>query len=80
MYNISRSLSLSLSQADQLMFAMHFVKGMHPELFQENVSLIVSCGVSAELRDKWNVEIIASELWNVNLSRCRNGMSSLDPS
>ncbi|CAL8361611.1 unnamed protein product [Merluccius merluccius] len=26
----------SLFKADQLMFAMHFVKGMHPELFQEN--------------------------------------------
>lgn len=25
-------------QADQLMFALHFVRGMHPELFQENVS------------------------------------------
>lgn len=32
----------SLSQADQLMFAMHFVKGMYPELFQENVSVFVS--------------------------------------
>uniref|UniRef100_A0A668AED8 Dynein heavy chain ATP-binding dynein motor region domain-containing protein n=1 Tax=Myripristis murdjan TaxID=586833 RepID=A0A668AED8_9TELE len=28
----------SLFKADQLMFAMHFVKGMHPELFQQNVS------------------------------------------
>lgn len=27
-------------QADQLMFALHFVRGMHPELFQENVSQI----------------------------------------
>ncbi len=26
-------------QADQLMFALHFVKGMNPELFQENVSV-----------------------------------------
>ncbi|KAA8593993.1 hypothetical protein FQN60_004827, partial [Etheostoma spectabile] len=26
----------SLFKADQLMFAMHFVKGMHPELFQES--------------------------------------------
>ncbi|XP_076002176.1 cytoplasmic dynein 2 heavy chain 1 isoform X2 [Genypterus blacodes] len=26
----------SLFKADQLMFAMHFVKGMYPELFQEN--------------------------------------------
>uniref|UniRef100_W5MJK1 Cytoplasmic dynein 2 heavy chain 1 n=1 Tax=Lepisosteus oculatus TaxID=7918 RepID=W5MJK1_LEPOC len=26
----------SLFKADQLMFALHFVKGMHPELFQEN--------------------------------------------
>ncbi|XP_056467776.1 cytoplasmic dynein 2 heavy chain 1 isoform X1 [Gadus chalcogrammus] len=26
----------SLFKSDQLMFAMHFVKGMHPELFQEN--------------------------------------------
>uniref|UniRef100_A0A668AN20 Dynein heavy chain ATP-binding dynein motor region domain-containing protein n=1 Tax=Myripristis murdjan TaxID=586833 RepID=A0A668AN20_9TELE len=26
----------SLFKADQLMFAMHFVKGMHPELFQQN--------------------------------------------
>ncbi|XP_055023019.1 cytoplasmic dynein 2 heavy chain 1 [Boleophthalmus pectinirostris] len=26
----------SLFKADQLMFAVHFVKGMHPELFQEN--------------------------------------------
>uniref|UniRef100_A0A673BSH4 Dynein heavy chain ATP-binding dynein motor region domain-containing protein n=1 Tax=Sphaeramia orbicularis TaxID=375764 RepID=A0A673BSH4_9TELE len=26
----------SLFKVDQLMFAMHFVKGMHPELFQEN--------------------------------------------
>ena len=25
-------------QADQLMFALHFVRGMHPELLQENVS------------------------------------------
>lgn len=32
---------LSLSQADQMMFAMHFVKGMHPELFQESVSICV---------------------------------------
>lgn len=29
---------LLLFQADQLMFALHFVRGMHPELFQENVS------------------------------------------
>ncbi len=28
-------------QADQLMFALHFVKGMNPELFQENVSVCV---------------------------------------
>uniref|UniRef100_A0A8B9KZF7 Cytoplasmic dynein 2 heavy chain 1 n=1 Tax=Astyanax mexicanus TaxID=7994 RepID=A0A8B9KZF7_ASTMX len=28
----------SLFKADQLMFALHFVKGMHPELFQENDS------------------------------------------
>uniref|UniRef100_A0A3Q1BV91 Cytoplasmic dynein 2 heavy chain 1 n=1 Tax=Amphiprion ocellaris TaxID=80972 RepID=A0A3Q1BV91_AMPOC len=27
---------ISLAKADQLMFAMHFVKGMYPELFQEN--------------------------------------------
>ncbi|XP_009582830.1 PREDICTED: cytoplasmic dynein 2 heavy chain 1-like, partial [Fulmarus glacialis] len=26
--------------ADQLMFALHFVRGMHPELFQENVLVI----------------------------------------
>ncbi|XP_054598719.1 cytoplasmic dynein 2 heavy chain 1 isoform X1 [Nothobranchius furzeri] len=26
----------SLFKVDQLMFAMHFVKGMHPELFQDN--------------------------------------------
>ncbi|XP_034023634.1 cytoplasmic dynein 2 heavy chain 1 [Thalassophryne amazonica] len=26
----------SLFKADQLMFAMHFMKGMHPQLFQEN--------------------------------------------
>ncbi|KAJ7995299.1 hypothetical protein DPEC_G00243100 [Dallia pectoralis] len=26
----------SLFKADQLMFAMHFVRGMHPDLFQEN--------------------------------------------
>ncbi|XP_077154625.1 cytoplasmic dynein 2 heavy chain 1 isoform X4 [Ranitomeya variabilis] len=26
----------SLFKADQLMFALHFVRGMHPELFQEN--------------------------------------------
>ncbi|KAM6946318.1 LOW QUALITY PROTEIN: cytoplasmic dynein 2 heavy chain 1 [Aplochiton taeniatus] len=26
----------SLFKADQLMFAVHFVRGMHPELFQEN--------------------------------------------
>lgn len=30
----------SLSQADQLMFAMYFVKGMCPELFQESVSIV----------------------------------------
>lgn len=29
----------SPSQADQLMFAVHFVKGMYPELFQESVSI-----------------------------------------
>lgn len=29
---------LPFIQADQLMFALHFVRGMHPELFQENVS------------------------------------------
>ncbi|OXB57863.1 hypothetical protein ASZ78_016437 [Callipepla squamata] len=28
-----------LFKADQLMFALHFVRGMHPELFQENTSL-----------------------------------------
>uniref|UniRef100_A0A8D0H431 Cytoplasmic dynein 2 heavy chain 1 n=1 Tax=Sphenodon punctatus TaxID=8508 RepID=A0A8D0H431_SPHPU len=27
-----------LFKADQLMFALHFVRGMHPELFQDNVS------------------------------------------
>ena len=30
---------LRLLQADQLMFALHFVRGMHPELFQDNVSI-----------------------------------------
>jgi dynein heavy chain 2 len=30
--------SVIFLQADQLMFALHFVRGMHPELFQENVS------------------------------------------
>lgn len=34
--------SFSLFQADQLMFAMHFVKGMYPELFQESVSIFVN--------------------------------------
>ncbi|EMP37963.1 Cytoplasmic dynein 2 heavy chain 1 [Chelonia mydas] len=28
-----------LFKADQLMFALHFVRGMHPELFQDNISL-----------------------------------------
>ncbi|KAF5921105.1 hypothetical protein HPG69_018505 [Diceros bicornis minor] len=28
-----------LFKADQLMFALHFVRGMHPELFQENVAM-----------------------------------------
>lgn len=31
------------------MFALHFVRGMHPELFQENVSNI-------EGRKSWNYE------------------------
>lgn len=58
----------SLSQADQLMFAMHFVKGMYPELFQESVSTFV------------DLEIGAWDLPNVNTTLCyRNGMSSLDP-
>ncbi len=38
---INLFLSFSVSQADQLMFAMHFVKGMYPELFQESVSIFV---------------------------------------
>ncbi|ERE75684.1 dynein heavy chain 12, axonemal-like protein [Cricetulus griseus] len=29
-----------LIMADQLMFALHFVRGMHPELFQENVLVV----------------------------------------
>lgn len=33
---------VSVLQADQLMFALHFVKGMNPDLFQENVSVCVS--------------------------------------
>ena len=35
--------SFCLPQADQLMFAIHFVKGMHPELLQENVSIYCIC-------------------------------------
>ncbi|MBZ3869929.1 Cytoplasmic dynein 2 heavy chain 1 [Sciurus carolinensis] len=31
--------ALQNKQADQLMFALHFVRGMHPELFQENIAL-----------------------------------------
>lgn len=59
---------ISLSQADQLMFAMYFVKGMYTELFQENVSSFVDLAISA------------LELPNVNsIVCCRNGMSSLDP-
>uniref|UniRef100_A0A4W3JMF3 Cytoplasmic dynein 2 heavy chain 1 n=1 Tax=Callorhinchus milii TaxID=7868 RepID=A0A4W3JMF3_CALMI len=33
----------SLFKADQLMFALHFVRGMHPELFQENVRHTIYC-------------------------------------
>ncbi|MXQ96699.1 hypothetical protein E5288_WYG013272 [Bos mutus] len=29
-----------LFKADQLMFALHFIRGMHPELFQENVLVV----------------------------------------
>lgn len=42
-YHLSLSVSFSLPQADQLMFAMHFVKGMYPDLFQENVSMFCIC-------------------------------------
>ncbi|KAF4008811.1 hypothetical protein G4228_000485 [Cervus hanglu yarkandensis] len=28
-----------LFKADQLMFALHFIRGLHPELFQENIAL-----------------------------------------
>lgn len=38
--------SSCLPQADQLMFAMHFVKGMYPELFQENVSWLLFSHIS----------------------------------
>lgn len=44
-------------QADQLMFALHFVRGMHPELFQENVS---ARGENPQLnmKSKWIVKKI----------------------
>ncbi|XP_058489722.1 dynein cytoplasmic 2 heavy chain 1 isoform X1 [Solea solea] len=35
-YMVYEYVCRSLFKADQLMFAMHFVKGMYPELFQEN--------------------------------------------
>lgn len=38
-------IDLSLSQADQLMFAMHFVKGMCPELFQDSVSIFIDYSI-----------------------------------
>ncbi|KAK2847119.1 hypothetical protein Q5P01_010118 [Channa striata] len=43
----------SLFKADQLMFAMHFVKGMYPELFQENEwDLFTGCIVGEMFKEK----------------------------
>uniref|UniRef100_A0A803XTA0 Dynein heavy chain ATP-binding dynein motor region domain-containing protein n=1 Tax=Meleagris gallopavo TaxID=9103 RepID=A0A803XTA0_MELGA len=42
-----------LFKADQLMFALHFVRGMHPELFQENVS-----GIPDMYKERLDEEII----------------------
>ncbi|XP_034460809.1 cytoplasmic dynein 2 heavy chain 1 isoform X1 [Hippoglossus hippoglossus] len=42
----------SLFKADQLMFAMHFVKGMHPELFQENEWDIFTGSIVGEMFKK----------------------------
>ena len=40
------------------MFAMHFVKGMHPELFQESVSVFVDLASSfSVLSDNLKIDI-----------------------
>ncbi|XP_008299945.1 cytoplasmic dynein 2 heavy chain 1 [Stegastes partitus] len=42
----------SLFKADQLMFAMHFVKGMYPELFQENEWDVFTGSIGGEMLKK----------------------------
>ncbi|XP_047450013.1 cytoplasmic dynein 2 heavy chain 1 isoform X3 [Mugil cephalus] len=42
----------SLFKADQLMFAMHFVKGMYPELFQENEWNVFTGSIVGEMFKK----------------------------
>lgn len=62
---------LLLFQADQLMFALHFVRGMHPELFQENVSARgESLQLKLNVKSKWIVKKILSvsvRLWILGL-------------
>lgn len=56
---------VSILQADQLMFALHFVKGMNPDLFQENVSVCVCVSHNESWRND-NVSVLArrqQRLW-----------------
>ncbi|KAF3692878.1 Cytoplasmic dynein 2 heavy chain 1 [Channa argus] len=52
-YMVYEYVCRSLFKADQLMFAMHFVKGMYPELFQENEwDLFTGCVVGEMFKKK----------------------------
>uniref|UniRef100_H2M4S9 Cytoplasmic dynein 2 heavy chain 1 n=1 Tax=Oryzias latipes TaxID=8090 RepID=H2M4S9_ORYLA len=46
----------SLFKADQLMFAMHFVKGMHPELFLENEWEVFVGSIVGEIKTTFRTE------------------------
>uniref|UniRef100_A0A7N8XHY5 Dynein cytoplasmic 2 heavy chain 1 n=1 Tax=Mastacembelus armatus TaxID=205130 RepID=A0A7N8XHY5_9TELE len=50
----------SLFKADQLMFAMHFVKGMYPELFQENEWDVFTGSIVGEVFKKENTAHFSS--------------------
>lgn len=54
------------------MFALHFVKGTHPEIFKDNVSLFFSFRIF--------LFVVVQFCWALTLVCFRSGRSLLDPS
>ena len=65
----------SLFKADRLMFALHMVHGMYPEIFKENVSLTYLY--------MWQCTIFFTQYkpssLQINPLFCRNGKRSVEP-